>query len=46
MGKIQLQRFEIILLGNKKIYQIGEEVNGKCVIALEGELQLSMVIII
>jgi len=43
MGKIQLQRFEILLDANKRTFQSGDHVIGKCVIALEGELQLSMV---
>jgi hypothetical protein len=42
MGKIQLQKFEILLDANKRKYQLGDHVIGKCIIALEGELQLSM----
>ncbi|CAG2100441.1 unnamed protein product [Medioppia subpectinata] len=43
MGKIQLRNFEILLDSNKRTFELGENVMGKCVIALEGELQLSMI---
>ncbi|CAG2163523.1 unnamed protein product [Oppiella nova] len=43
MGKIQLQNFEIVLDANKRTYELGDNVVGKCVIALEGELHLSMI---
>ena len=43
MGKIQLQEFDITLNDNKKIYKTGEQIDGICLIAFNGELDLKKV---
>jgi hypothetical protein len=40
MAKIQLQKFEIQLNGNRKVYYNNNQINGICLIQLNGELDL------
>jgi hypothetical protein len=40
MAKIQLEKFEIQLNGNRKVYYNNNQINGICLIQLNGELDL------